>query len=148
MSEIHIIISSTGNFIINILATDCCKVCLFRWCYSCWANVKFCMLWASMLSPNAYIARHLPALDAALFVFTQEQRFSTGVNIQGLFKSGRSGSRDKNDVCFDVKVAKLHLLALGAEIIIITQEHSASRVPIRLLRLWFPLRLRPAVHRL
>ena len=64
------------------------------------------------------------------------------------FKSGHSRSRDKNDVCFDVEVAKLHLLALGAETTVVSQEHSASRVPVRLLRLWCPLRLRPAVHRL
>ena len=67
--------------------------------------------------------------------------------VQGPFKSGHSRSRDKNDVCFDVLVAKLHLLALGAEIIVLTQEHSASRVPKRLLRLGCPLRLRRAVHR-
>ena len=43
--------------------------------------------------------------------------------------------------------AKLRLPALDAELIVLTQEHSASRVPVRLLRLWCPLRLRPAVHR-
>ena len=30
MSEINIIVSSMGNFIINTLATDCCKFCLFQ----------------------------------------------------------------------------------------------------------------------
>ena len=73
---------------------------------------------------------------------------STGVKVQGRFKSEPSRSRDKDDVCFDVEVAKLHLLALNAEIIVLTQENSASRVPIRLLRLWCPshfetLTLRP-----
>ena len=34
--------------------------------------------------------------------------------------------------------AKLHLPALDAELIVLTQEHSASRVTVRLLRLWCP----------
>ena len=34
--------------------------------------------------------------------------------------------------------AKLHLPALDVELIVLTQEHSASRVPVRLLRLWCP----------
>ena len=88
MSEFHIVISSTGNFIISTLATDCCKVCPFRWCYSGRMYVKFCLFWASMLWPSAHVARHLPALDAALFVFTQKQRFIQVSRFKALSRVG------------------------------------------------------------